>query len=204
MYSLLWPLAPLVNWANNMFETRHDLTKFTQIFRRPVPRKVNDIGMWEKCAWFRARQALTRAPCRPATTLRLTVWANVRAAEVFTSVIQISLVAAFGTPLLLDNLMALSGLTPTEYPDLWVSHASNDGPEYHVAPSIKLVICTASSLCGFSLILLVRAVEGTDDSTTKLRLARDDFLERREKVREFQNAGEQAWQRGLGRARAIP
>jgi len=52
VYSLLWPLAPIVNYVNNVVETRTDLTKVIEISRRPVPRKVNNIGMWEKCMGF--------------------------------------------------------------------------------------------------------------------------------------------------------
>ena len=52
VYSLLWPLAPIVNYINNVIETRTDLTKVVEISRRPVPRKVNNIGMWEKCMGF--------------------------------------------------------------------------------------------------------------------------------------------------------
>lgn len=54
VYSLLWPLAPIVNYINNVIETRTDLTKVVEISRRPVPRKVNNIGMWEKCMGFQS------------------------------------------------------------------------------------------------------------------------------------------------------
>jgi len=158
IYSLLWPLAPLVNWANNMLETRHDVTKFTDIFRRPVPRKVGNIGMWEKCAWF----------------------------QCYTTVVQISLVAAFGTRLL-DVTFENHGLSPEQAPTLWVSHPASSGEDgelvWHVAPYAKGAVCAASSLCGFALILLVRAILGPEDVQTKIRLERDDYVERKGKVR---------------------
>lgn len=69
VYSLLWPLAPMVNYVNNMVETRTDLEKILNVHRRPTPRKVNNIGMWEACMTFQS----------------------------FTNVVQISFVAAFSS-----------------------------------------------------------------------------------------------------------
>ena len=54
VYSLLFPLAPIVNYINNVIEQRTDLTKVIEISRRPNCRKVNNIGMWESCMTFQS------------------------------------------------------------------------------------------------------------------------------------------------------
>ena len=54
VYSLLFPLAPMVNYINNVIEQRTDLSKMIEISRRPDSRKVNNIGMWESCMVFQS------------------------------------------------------------------------------------------------------------------------------------------------------
>lgn len=41
-----FPLAPLFALINNMLEMRLDAKKFIKYFRRPVPQRVKDIGVW--------------------------------------------------------------------------------------------------------------------------------------------------------------
>lgn len=41
-----FPLAPLFALINNMLEMRLDAKKFIKYFRRPVPQRVRDIGVW--------------------------------------------------------------------------------------------------------------------------------------------------------------
>ncbi|XP_050684598.1 anoctamin-5 isoform X4 [Leptidea sinapis] len=41
-----FPLAPLFALINNVLEMRLDATKFLSCYRRPVPQRVNDIGVW--------------------------------------------------------------------------------------------------------------------------------------------------------------
>ncbi|KFQ83965.1 Anoctamin-9, partial [Phoenicopterus ruber ruber] len=41
-----FPLAPLLAFLNNLFEIRLDAIKMMQLYRRMVPRKANDIGIW--------------------------------------------------------------------------------------------------------------------------------------------------------------
>lgn len=155
VYSLLWPLAPLVNYANNMVELRADFTKVVSIFRRPTPRKVATIGMWESCLWF----------------------------QTFTSVVQLAIVSAFSTRMY-DQYMSNAGFPPDEAPSLWETH----GNETHVRRTIKLICCVAVCAVGFTIILLVRKIVGDEDPRTKLRLARDDYLERKASVSQWESA----------------
>eukprot|EP00965_Chrysotila_dentata_P169327 5591888-Pleurochrysis_carterae.AAC.1 len=87
------PLAPLVIWLNQLVEIRTDFVKCLDIFRRPSPRKVARIGMWESCLWF----------------------------QTFTNVIQMVAVAAFGT-LMLDDWAGVLGYTPQTAPQLFETH----------------------------------------------------------------------------------
>ncbi|XP_026726490.1 anoctamin-1 isoform X2 [Trichoplusia ni] len=41
-----FPLAPLFALINNVLEMRLDARKFLTCYRRPVPQRVNDIGVW--------------------------------------------------------------------------------------------------------------------------------------------------------------
>ncbi|KAG7304247.1 hypothetical protein JYU34_011185 [Plutella xylostella] len=41
-----FPLAPLFALLNNVLEMRLDAKKFLSCYRRPVPHRVNDIGVW--------------------------------------------------------------------------------------------------------------------------------------------------------------
>ncbi|XP_052753913.1 anoctamin-1-like isoform X4 [Galleria mellonella] len=41
-----FPLAPLFALINNVLEMRLDAKKFLSCYRRPVPQRVNDIGVW--------------------------------------------------------------------------------------------------------------------------------------------------------------
>lgn len=41
-----FPLAPFFALLNNIFEMRLDAKKFLRFYRRPVPRRVKDIGVW--------------------------------------------------------------------------------------------------------------------------------------------------------------
>ncbi|KAM9278473.1 anoctamin-9 [Morus bassanus] len=41
-----FPLAPLLAFCNNLFEIRLDAIKMMRLYRRMVPRKANDIGIW--------------------------------------------------------------------------------------------------------------------------------------------------------------
>lgn len=41
-----FPLGPLFALLNNVFETRLDAKKFLLYYKRSVPRRVRDIGIW--------------------------------------------------------------------------------------------------------------------------------------------------------------
>uniref|UniRef100_A0A8C4TYD9 Anoctamin n=1 Tax=Falco tinnunculus TaxID=100819 RepID=A0A8C4TYD9_FALTI len=41
-----FPLAPLLAFCNNIFEIHLDAIKMMRLYRRMVPRKANDIGIW--------------------------------------------------------------------------------------------------------------------------------------------------------------
>ncbi|KFQ65246.1 Anoctamin-9, partial [Pelecanus crispus] len=41
-----FPLAPLLAFCNNLFEIRLDAIKMMRLYRRMVPRKAKDIGIW--------------------------------------------------------------------------------------------------------------------------------------------------------------
>ncbi|XP_014203700.1 anoctamin-3-like isoform X2 [Copidosoma floridanum] len=46
LFVVAFPLAPLCALANNVFEMRLDAAKFLRHYRRPVPRRARDIGVW--------------------------------------------------------------------------------------------------------------------------------------------------------------
>lgn len=46
LWSVIWPLAPLMAFINNFFELRSDALKMTINARRPVPLRVESIGPW--------------------------------------------------------------------------------------------------------------------------------------------------------------
>lgn len=41
-----FPLAPLFALLNNILEMRLDAQKFLKFYRRPVPQRVKNIGVW--------------------------------------------------------------------------------------------------------------------------------------------------------------
>jgi anoctamin-1 len=46
IFVVAFPLAPLFALINNVFEMRLDAKKFLAFYRRPVPKRVSDIGVW--------------------------------------------------------------------------------------------------------------------------------------------------------------
>lgn len=46
LFSVAFPLAPLLAFLNNLLEIRLDATKILRFYRRPVVRRVSDIGVW--------------------------------------------------------------------------------------------------------------------------------------------------------------
>ncbi|XP_018333049.1 anoctamin-1 isoform X2 [Agrilus planipennis] len=50
-----FPLAPLFALINNIFEMRLDAKKFIKYYRRPVPRRVKNIGVWFRIIDFLGR-----------------------------------------------------------------------------------------------------------------------------------------------------
>lgn len=46
LFVISFPLAPLFALINNIFELRFDARKFLVYYRRPVPRRQSDIGIW--------------------------------------------------------------------------------------------------------------------------------------------------------------
>lgn len=46
LFVISFPLAPLFALINNIFELRLDARKFLVYYRRPVPRRQSDIGIW--------------------------------------------------------------------------------------------------------------------------------------------------------------
>lgn len=48
LFVVAFPLAPFFALANNIFEMRLDATKFLLHYRRPVPRRARDIGIWQR------------------------------------------------------------------------------------------------------------------------------------------------------------
>ncbi|UZJ55207.1 hypothetical protein CBS101457_004527 [Exobasidium rhododendri] len=52
LWSVLWPLAPVMAFVNNFFELRSDAFKVTINSRRPVPLRVESIGPWLEVLGF--------------------------------------------------------------------------------------------------------------------------------------------------------
>jgi len=48
LFSIIWPVAPLAGFINNMIEIKSDLWKLCNHCRRPIPRRTEDIGPWLK------------------------------------------------------------------------------------------------------------------------------------------------------------
>ncbi|TYZ65049.1 hypothetical protein PybrP1_004501 [[Pythium] brassicae (nom. inval.)] len=48
MFSVVWPFCALAAFANNLVHIRNGFNKLVLLRRRPVPRKSNSIGQWEK------------------------------------------------------------------------------------------------------------------------------------------------------------
>lgn len=46
LFVTAFPLAPFFALANNVLEMRLDATKFLRHYRRPVPQRARDIGIW--------------------------------------------------------------------------------------------------------------------------------------------------------------
>lgn len=48
MFSVVWPFCALAAFVNNLVHIRNCFNKLFLLRRRPVPRKSNSIGQWEK------------------------------------------------------------------------------------------------------------------------------------------------------------
>lgn len=59
LFVVAFPLAPLFALANNVLEMRLDATKFLRHYRRPVPRRARDIGIWKQILDTLARISVT-------------------------------------------------------------------------------------------------------------------------------------------------
>lgn len=59
LFVVAFPLAPLFALANNVLEMRLDATKFLRHYRRPVPRRARDIGVWKQILDALARISVT-------------------------------------------------------------------------------------------------------------------------------------------------
>jgi hypothetical protein len=46
MFVIAFPLGPLFALINNTLEIRIDAYKFFTHFKRPIPRRAQDIGVW--------------------------------------------------------------------------------------------------------------------------------------------------------------
>lgn len=46
IFVVAFPLAPVFALVNNVFETRLDAKKYLQFYKRSIPKRVRDIGMW--------------------------------------------------------------------------------------------------------------------------------------------------------------
>ena len=47
MFAAVTPGLPLFLYLNNILELRLDAKKLLHYFERPVPKRVNDIGIWD-------------------------------------------------------------------------------------------------------------------------------------------------------------
>lgn len=58
LWSVVWPLSPVMGFVNNFFELRSDAAKISVNNRRPVPVRAETIGPWLEAfgfiAWFSA------------------------------------------------------------------------------------------------------------------------------------------------------
>lgn len=54
LWSVIWPLAPIMGFINNFFELRSDALKMTVNARRPVPIRAESIGPWLEVLGFLA------------------------------------------------------------------------------------------------------------------------------------------------------
>jgi len=138
-----------------MVEARYDLAKILHINRRPASRKVSGLGAWERCMIF----------------------------QTYTNVVQVVLIAAFGTRMF-DVHFSKLGLSRQAMPRLWT--CVNDGiqEDCHVSISIKVISATALTLVGFGVVWLVKIVVGDREPLVELKMARDDYIERKREVRE--------------------
>ncbi|KAL7288575.1 hypothetical protein TKK_0017314 [Trichogramma kaykai] len=59
LFVVAFPLAPFFALANNVFEMRLDAAKFLRHYRRPVPRRARDIGIWGQILDALARISVT-------------------------------------------------------------------------------------------------------------------------------------------------
>ncbi|POM77795.1 Transmembrane protein, partial [Phytophthora palmivora] len=48
MFSVVWPFCAMAAFANNVIHIQNSFYKLVLLRRRPVPRKANSIGQWEK------------------------------------------------------------------------------------------------------------------------------------------------------------
>ena len=53
-FSSAFPLAALFAFLNNLIEIRRDAQKYTKYHKRPVPRRVKSIGIWQPIFTFMA------------------------------------------------------------------------------------------------------------------------------------------------------
>jgi anoctamin-1 len=58
LFVVAFPLAPFFALINNIFELRLDARKFLTYFKRPVPRRVKDIGIWLQVMNVLSRMAI--------------------------------------------------------------------------------------------------------------------------------------------------
>ena len=54
LFSSAFPLAALFALINNLVEVRRDAQKYTKYHKRPIPRRVKDIGIWQPIFTFMA------------------------------------------------------------------------------------------------------------------------------------------------------
>ncbi|XP_012266555.2 anoctamin-4-like isoform X2 [Athalia rosae] len=59
LFVVAFPLAPFFALANNVLEMRLDATKFLRHYRRPVPKRARDIGIWSRILDTIARISVT-------------------------------------------------------------------------------------------------------------------------------------------------
>jgi hypothetical protein len=58
LFVVAFPLAPFFALINNIFELRLDARKFLTYFKRPVPKRVKDIGIWLQVMNVLSRMAI--------------------------------------------------------------------------------------------------------------------------------------------------